>query len=245
MSDQAAMQPNDYTTDVFRNNNGEGCLLDVFSEEANPELTKDSEKALAEIAAAIHRNAPRLTRGQLELAVGWLKKWKCRDYPQRDTSEFGMHLNKLKESTEQVTLRSKAYGKLLQAFLVAMLFTVAVAAALVIGFSDNAWYAKAAPLIVAAALLYWMDKLALAAIRISVDQDRRYIMQSLRDANSTVEMVEAGLYNHMKGVMHEPGLPYDEKRARRLMFAERERIADALYFDPDNYLDPWHWREDK
>jgi hypothetical protein len=245
MSDNAAMDLNDYSTTGSRSYDGETQLLDFFTEQPNPQLSKGSEKALAEIAAVIHKNAPRLTKGQLELAVGWLKRWKCNDYPIRGQFEFGMHLHRLKESTEQVALRRKAQWKLLQALAVAALFTMALVATVLCYFTSPPWYVSSGFVLLTFALFSWTQALAVKAIDISVDQDRRYVMQSLRDAGTTTELIEAGLYNHMKGVMFESGKPYDEKLARQLMSVERERISDALYLDPNGYFDPWNWEEVK
>lgn len=227
----------DYVVDetLTRKTNNE--LLDPDTGEPNPNLTSPSEQALAEIAAVLHRNTDKLTTKQLEQVAGWAKKLKLRNRVEsRQTREFFMVLKRLRESSEQKLLQSRAARK----FLFAVLFGAAalalmVGGAIAIWGFDAGWGTRSVLAVFTLLALGFADSSLKEGNLICKEQDRRYAMFSLRAANSVAELNEAGLFAYIPNTQYgEPG--FDEKKAHGLMQKEVERLTDALYTDPELWL---------
>jgi hypothetical protein len=243
------MEPKDYVLDESFLRTRENHLLDDEGKAKNPALTDPAEVALAKIACVVHENARYLSADQAELAVKWLKKWKLRDALAAELNDvrpidaFDKRLKALRESPEQVQLQSVANRHATLARVWAAVFVAIVAGMVGMGvtggFSVAAWAATSVALI---GSLIASDRSVVRALVTAKEQDRKYALESLRAATTVKELINAGLCAYIPGVLYE-GPNYDEKYALSQMYKERERLADALYLDPDACLDPYSFRD--
>lgn len=250
MSKRDALEINDYLIDETVVGRDENNLLDWDSEGPAEHVRAMSHVALAEIAAAMHKNARHLSAEQLEQGVRWLKKWKLQDKGWRryeapnGSFAYSFILDKLRVAPEQAKLQRQGFVKLTLACMAALTFFLFAAAAIALMFVDGySWYWRAAAAVVAVGLLAITEKLLRQGIIVFKEQDRRYALHSLREAVNVVDLIEGGLFSYIPGTMLEPGKNYDETIARKAMRNERERLADVLYTDPDDYLDLWQLSE--
>jgi hypothetical protein len=79
------------------------------------------------------------------------------------------------------------------------------------------------------------------ALVVAKEQDRKYALGSLRAATTVRELLNAGLWTYLPGVGLD--LYHNDKSAKSQIFTDRERLADALYLDPDGLLDPYDFRD--
>lgn len=208
----------------------------------NPKLTRDTEKALAEIAAVIHKNAPILEAEQLEQGVRWLKSWRYRVNPERaqrrDIYEYHSLLDKIRDSPAQVKLQNKALIQL----VIAGLFTSAALVMFVVQciahwYSDGAaWYWQVLNILVFIGFYSGARTFMIKGLMTAKEQDRRYVMASIRAATTAMEINASGLFAYLPGTVWEAGQQGDSERAHESMCIARERLTDALYRDPEDYL---------
>ena len=146
-------------------------------------------------------------------------------------------LDALKNAPEQTVWMRAAYGKSVGARLTSVGFAVALAVTLWLIFVWHApWYVTGTGLLASAAVWWVSDQFAVASITLSKQQDRRYLLQSLRAAETVNELNLAGLFAYLPGTMvSEAG--FSEERCQQIMREERDRLTDALYCDPDLYLE--------
>lgn len=240
-----AMGPTDYVIDESFLRTKNNRLLDDEGTGANPALTQSSEQALAAIAEAVHKHARYLSPEQAELAVKWLKRWKLRNAVPADFNElqardaFEEKLKTLRESPEQVRLQAIAARHGTWSRVWAAVFAAIVATMIGMGITGGAgavaWIVAGVAL---ASSVIASERSLVRALVTAKEQDRRYALESLRAANKVTELINAGLCSYIPGVLYE-GPSYDEKYAKAQMYKERERLADALYLDPDDYLAPY------
>lgn len=237
----------DYVLDETVRHYGNNCLL-ADDGQPNPDLTACGERALAQIASAVHRNARYLSPAQAELAVKWLKKWKLRDSVRADFdsmeagSAFWQKLETLKVSPEQVRLQSVASRHSLIARVWGVVFAIllALTVGLLVSGSGWAWSIVAAAAAVGSAMA--SERSVVRALVAAKEQDRKYSLESIRAASTISDLLNAGLCAYMPGVLY--GDPnYSERTAKVQSTIERERLADALYLDPDGYFDPDSYRD--
>ncbi|MBK4736799.1 hypothetical protein [Noviherbaspirillum pedocola] len=238
------MRPQDYTLGAARDYKR---LLYEDTEKPRDDLETRSDIALAELAATVHKNAPGLISSDFELVIGWLKTWKLHDRTFKRSSpgtkhvDFYNRLEELKNSGEQKDLQKRAYRKTLWSRLWAMLFGVSLAVTCILFFSsDVAWYWKTASLIVTVFLFIFSDILLENGIKLYKEQDRRYILASIREAESVVELSDAGLFGYLPGTSTSDK-SYSEAEAVERMRKERDKLTDALYRDSGEYLS-MDWR---
>ena len=242
------MQPEDYVIDESFLRTKNNSLFSRDGIGANPDLTDRGEMALAALAEAVHKHARYLTPDQAELAVRWLKRWKLRDgvsvdYDETQASEaFETKLKALRESPEQVQLQSVATRHGTWSRVWAAVFTASLAAMVGMGIVGGtgavAWLVAAAALV---GSLIASERSLVRALVAAKEQDRRYALESLRAATTVRELLNAGLWTYLPGVGF--ALYHDDKRAKSQVFKDRERLADALYLDPDGLLDPYGFRD--
>jgi hypothetical protein len=235
------MDAGDYLINEMLSRNKNNRLLDYDTDEPNPELTSQSERALAEIAAAIHKNARHLEPEQAEVAVRWLKKWKLTGQPQPQNDIY-LKLVQIKASSEQVSLEGRAARKTLMAGLLLVCCVAFLAVGLLLHIARVDWYWRVLLLVPIYFLGMKANSRLTEGINLYKEQDRRYLMQSLRAARTPTELNIAGLFAYLPGTTPADGSSYDEKEAMRQLALERERFGDALYNDPDDYLGAWNWR---
>lgn len=228
----------DYVADPTFKRRENNQLIDPDTAEPNPELTDKSERAMAEIAAVFHRNAPSLTPAQLEQVATWAKRWKLGVAGRLVESrpDYWSVLEALRNSVEQKSLQDKAVVKLLKSgFFCAVSLALAVVSIYAVWVLDFGWgwrAALAAPLLTS---MWWADSAMREGQSIAKEQDRRYALASLRSAKTVSELNQAGLFTYMPHTAYgEPG--FDERRAMKLIRAEVERLTDALYSDRDGWL---------
>ncbi len=250
MDKREALEINDYLIDETVVGRDENKLLDWNSDGPAEHVRAKSHVALAEIAAAIHKNARHLNAEQLEQGVRWLKKWKLQDKGWRryeapnGSFAYSFILDKLRVAPEQAKLQRQGFVKLALAGAATLTFLLVAATAIALMFGDRfSLYWRVAAAAVAVGLLAITKKLLRQGIEVFKEQDRRYALQSLREAVNVVDLIEGGLFSYIPGTMLEPGKNYDQLVARKAMRDERERLADVLYTDPDNYLDLWQLGE--
>ncbi|CAM2161544.1 putative SMODS and SLOG-associating 2TM effector domain-containing protein [Paraburkholderia sacchari] len=190
---------------------------------------------LADVAASIHAHARELSDDQLEQTIQWLKAIKMRDrVSSRPSDEFFSVLSELRNSPEQIELQRRGHRKLLLAKGVSMLlgFVLIAAVGLVIA---RSWVALGLAVIVALALFVVGERGTVTAIKIFKEQEQRHLWTSIRHARTVAESNQAGIFAYLRGATF--GTPgFSEEGARAAMRAERERLTDALYADPDYYL---------
>lgn len=246
--DSDPMQPEDYVIDESFLRTKSNSLFSRDGIGANPDLTERGEMALAALAEAVHKHARYLTPDQVELTVRWLKRWKLRDgvsadYDETQASEaFATKLKALRETPEQVQLQSVAtrhgtWSRFWAAFFAASLAAM-VGMGIVGGAGAVAWLVAAAVLV---GSLIASERSLVRALVAAKEQDRKYVLESLRAATTVRELLNAGLWTYLPGVSSH--LYHDDKRAKSQIYRDRERLSDALYLDPDGLLDPYGFRD--
>lgn len=242
------LEPTDYVLDETFRRQENNRLLDADGAGVNPALRDASECALAAIADAVHTHARHLRPEQAELAVKWLKKWKLRSSSppaydsRRATEAFWDKLEALKISPEQVRLQRVAARHATWSRVWGVAFALVLALLAGVALAGGGWMWCTFLAAVGLGTLVANERSLVKALMAAKDQDRRYLMQSIRTANTVSEMLNAGICAYIPGVLYE-GPSYDERYAKQQMAAERERLTDALYLDPDDYLDPYSYRD--
>lgn len=229
----------DYVVDETLRRKDNNNLLDPDTGVPNPELTSPSEKALAEVAAALHKNLGALSGKQLEQVASWAKRWKLvKSRKQTGTrNDFFAILDVLKNSAEQKKLQKKTLWKLLFGAMAGAVFAVALLSMAIANWSDNdlgwGWQFGLGVVLFVGYVL--TTTFVTDALLIAKEQDRRYALASLRKAQSVVELNEAGLFAYLpKTRLEEVG--FEDKEAMQIIRGEVERLTDALYNDPDDWL---------
>ena len=240
-----AMAPDDYVLDESGEGEGNIHLLDFKTFGPNPELTAENERALAEIAAVINRNARHLDRRQFEIAITWLKNWKLGYDPTRREGsyrEFHAILNGARNSAEQREFQRRTAWKLIVGVVLAALLLLSLGISTVMIYSDDGlnWGGRFVGAVVGLTLFWFADDFLKKAQMLAKEQDRRYALESLRCAKTVLEVRMAGAFAYIPGVSaDEPN--FDEKYATQQMAKAREALTDALYCDPDGYLARWRY----
>lgn len=240
-----AMAPDDYVVDESYGRDGNNNLLDFDSFGPNPELTKESERALAEIAAVINMNARHLEKQQFEIAITWLKKWKLGYDPTRcegSHQTFHAILDGIRNSAEQRELQRRAAWKLIFGAVLAALLLLSLAINTLLIYSDDglSWGGRFVGALVGLALFWFADDFLKKAQVLAKEQERRFGLESLRCAKTVLEVNMAGAFAYIPGTSaDEPN--FDEKYATQQMAKAREALTDALYCDPDGYLARWRY----
>jgi hypothetical protein len=213
------------------------CLL-TFEGAPDARLSKDSDAALAALAAVVHSTAPRLSAEQLERAVWWLKRWKTskQDVPSRAWHEFSLTVDRNRELPEQRALQRQAYY-LSWASRLACLAAGALGAIAAGALLTDAGSTGAAALFgaLAVAALVVSEMAQVRSTNVSKEQEQRNLWTSIRQARTVGELNTAGLFAYLPGTMRVPGQPFNERVSTLATKAEAERLADALYRDPDGF----------
>lgn len=243
-----AMESQNYVIDESFLRTTNNRLLDKEGTGPNRALSQPGEVALAAIAQAIHKHARHLSPEQAELAVKWLKKWKLRDAVPHDYNHtqvrdaFDAKLKALRESPEQVRLQSVAarHGtwSRVWAAVCAGALAVMVGMGAASGAGAVAWIIAAAVLV---GSLIASERSLVRALAAAKEQDRKYLFQSFQAASTVSELLNSGFFAQVPGVSYTGVV--DEKLNARQSYAERERLADALYLDPDGCLDQYSFRD--
>lgn len=211
-------------------------LINPDTGEINSELTDRAEIALAEIAAVLYKNAPLLTSSQLEQVTTWTKKWK-RSKSRRDPAarrDFSDVLEQLRATGDHRRFRPKIIWKLLGGCFFGALALVTIIG-FVLSWDDLAWGWGLVFLLVSWFAFSYARRKVYEAIELAQAQDRKYALDSMRKAQSIFELNLAGLFMHMPGTHYkDPG--FEGKVAMRTIRVEVERLTDALYNDPDDWL---------
>jgi hypothetical protein len=194
----------------------------------------EADQVLARIAAAMHADVERLSPQQIEQTVIWLKTWKHRDRPTgRAFHEFEAVLKALRDSPEQLELQRAATKRIYVGhglfFLAAGSVAGGIAAAVL-----ASWWAAAGFIVGAFGLLLAAEQASVAAIKLGKEQEQRYLWDSIRKAATVQEINRAGIFAFAPGTTWTRHS--SEDAILLAMRAERERLTDALYFDPDDYL---------
>ena len=232
----------DYVIDETYQREGENQLLNDKGDGPNLNLTNRREAALAALAAAIHVNARHLGPEQIEQAIGWLKTWKLQHVPlSRPDGNSGQGfyevLEKLKTNAEQTDLQKRARKHIHLAYLTGLGLALSAAVTLAMFFIGSvAWYFWVVATVVNWYFYIKTDMSILAAALLYKEQDRKYGFASIRQAETVVELLEAGIFAYIPGTAYEVGQEFNDTQARRWMKAERDRLTDALYRDPNGYL---------
>jgi hypothetical protein len=213
-----------------------GRYVQLLDEDGRPLVgLPPSLRSIAEFAASIHANAGKLSQDQFEQIIQWIKALKMRD---RDSAsppyEFLSVLNELRNSPEQMGLHRRGHCKLWLAKGMAMLLALVIAAA--VGFAvAHSWVALGISLVAALGLFIVGEWATVSGIQMFKEQEQRYLWASVRRARTVVEANFAGIFAYLHGTTF--GAPgFNEEDSRAAMRAERERLTDALYADPDDYL---------
>ncbi|SAL17464.1 hypothetical protein AWB68_00500 [Caballeronia choica] len=198
---------------------------------------------MAKIAAAIHESARYLTADQHEQVIGWLKTWKLCDIPRKYNestfeSQFARRLNWLKASEMQTGLLSKVKWSLFAAKACAILLALCAATVAVVFFDGHTWrwYESFGAFVVFVAIYAICSTFDTKAQLAAKEQDRRYFLASLREAQTVSELSQAGLFAFIPESTPQPGRPFNEWASVLAMRSAQEHLSDALYTDPDWFL---------
>ena len=225
-------------------------LLDQSTGRPAREAMVGPEASLAKVAAAIHANAPRLSSADCEQAVRWLKQWKLSrssvSRPEEEVYElFSGVLDRVRKSEEQVGLMNAAVRRtyageawLLAAFLFA-LGGVAVLALRV------AWYAGLGLLAAAVWAHLRRSRCVMEAAKIWKEQEGRFFLKAVREAETATELTYAGIFEHLPETELVNGSLGNEDAVNVAKLKEAERLSDALYRIPFEWLYSAHRRATK
>jgi hypothetical protein len=241
------MNAEDYVVDEdFNRTADDNRLIDDTHGDLRPNdlLKSPQEQEFAGLATAIHQHAPSLTPEQLEQAVRWLKIWKQKKNPraeQRSVWDYHEWLDIVRNTREQLRMQNRALLQLGVAGLFASAAVIVLVVATAVNYSvdDLSWGWKIFNLALVFGFLAGVKKYTLKGLMTSKEQDRRYLMASIREARTASEVAASGLFAYLPGTIWKEGQKGDNVRAHTEMRAAREQLADALYHDPDDHLGPW------
>jgi uncharacterized membrane protein YqjE len=221
-------------------NESVALLVDDYREVRVSEPLSGRHKHLAELALSIHQHARHLSAAELEQAVRWLKAWKVSRQALRRPNDRGQTkmywaLKELRESSEQVRLQNRAWRDSAISRFGAFLLCGLVLLALILHEDTWRWYHYASVVLLLLGLFGWTEQTSYRAIETAKEQDRRYFLASLREAQTVGELNEAGLFAYTG---FEPSSNFDVDEWKAVMRKECERFSDALYCDPDELLEP-------
>jgi hypothetical protein len=233
------MTPEDYTIV------DEGRVLGLLDYDGQPypELLAGARAPLARLAASIQAEAPRLTATECERAASWVKQWKFmhQPIPHREASgpdSFYQIVEGIKDSREQIDLQNIAVLHLRKSH--AWVSAAGAVAGIPIAsffITGIAWYWSGFGL----AIAYWIYSKRsrspiLDAVRVWKEQEQRNLWLAIRAAATVHELQIAGLFAYLPDAENSPGKHFDEKKAANALRAERDRLTDALYRDPDLWI---------
>lgn len=213
-------------------------LFEMGRETRIHESAVESHASLAELALAVHQHAPRLRPAELEQAVRWLKAWKALKQPLRRPGdrfqvEMSRALKRLRESPEQLRLQNRTWRQSALSRFAAVLLSALVFLALVLHGPEWRWYHYASVVVLLLSVFGWTEHTFYRAIETAKEQDRRYFLACLREAQTVSELNKAGFFAYTG---FEPGNNFDIHEWKTMMREECERLSDALYRDPDDVL---------
>lgn len=229
----------DFVVDETRKRRENNELLDPETGLPNPGLVTKSEKALAEVAAAINKNIDLLSANQLEQVAGWAKQCKISKSHGESGSrnDFYATLDVLRNSAEQKELQARTYWKMFAAWLSGVVFALVLLGMGIANWTNTSlgwgWgFGLGVVLVIAYVLMATFGKESLLWAK---EQDRKYALASLRKARTVYELNEAGLFAYLRNTQFgEPG--FEDKLAMQNIRAEVARLTDALYNDPEGWL---------
>ena len=196
-------------------------------------LPNRQAKSLAAIASAIHLNVDSLRESQLEQVVAWLKRLKIsKKYPpgsylEKPHDQFYLVLREIRESKEQVVLQKKANVKAIKSNICAALLSISISATIILPLIDVSKWISAIPALISFLLFSFMQAYTVESFDIAKEQDRRYLLNCLRRAETVDELSEAGLLGYIKEMQLDER--YDREEALAAAKKEVERLRDALY----------------
>jgi hypothetical protein len=213
-------------------------LLDPDTGQPTATAAEDHSVSLARIAAAIHAEAQKLTAIECEQVVKWMKHWKASRSPliRQNVDRpgaFNQIVDQIKNGSEQKALQWEAARHLLisDAWVV-LAFTITLAGVGSFFVSGVRWYWSVAFLVVGLIAYHRGSIRGVAAANTWKDQEQKYLWQCIRMAETISELHMAGLFAFLTNDKSVKG-PQFADRVR----TERERLTDALYRDPDYWLD--------
>lgn len=240
---ELAIEPGDYVIDETWSQNENNRLLEDESGEPNPTLESTQHRALAELAASVHKYARHLSAEQTEQVIRWLKQWKLRGQPLLHSDgdprrqSFLTALEQLRNNKEQKDLQRKAYLKTVWSRLWGVVFVLAVLATIsAFATEDVGWGWRIGGVAISLILLFVSDAFLIQGVELYKEQDQRHLFQSFRKAETVAELRDAGLFAYIPEATYIQGQPFSNHSAKVAMRAEQERFSDALYRDPDYYL---------
>ena len=177
-----------------------------------------------------------LDRDELEQLVFSLKNAKHGVPEEQSIDEFIEFNEKLKAfgmSDEVLSAQKRAFSKLLKAISVSAVMGVTLSIAIVVCIGSE-WLVGLLLIALAVYLFYKAFKLAEATEILNKEQDRRYLFQSIRFAQTASELTWAGLFAYNSQSRPESGgrtdreIVAEELEVKRL----RQELRDSLYRDP-------------
>ena len=214
-------------------------LLDPDTGEPTKLTFGSKDEPIARVAATLHATAASLSTEDCERIIGWLKTVKRERLPQppsRDIWTFDKAVGELRDSPSQTEMMRKAYrhGRAASAWAV-LAFVIAgtaVACALAPGIG---WFWAVITFVIAIVIyIRGGQRRLFEAALVWKEQEQRHLWESIRAARTVQELSHAGLFAFLSGASFGPG--YDEATAVVAMRRERDRLTDALYYDPDWWL---------
>ena len=111
--------------------------------------------------------------------------------------DFEAIVRQVRNSGEQQTLQNRDVNARFKALGIALLFGLLVLAATASGLAGFSWWITSVVGLLALAILGAWDRATVQSIVAAKDQDRRYFLSCLRQAQSIEELNRAGLFAYL------------------------------------------------
>jgi hypothetical protein len=197
--------------------------------EARIRRTQATASLISPIAASL-RN---LSKGQTEELVLFLKDLHNPPDPHGDDgrvwNEFEPKLEALRNSPEQVRLQklaSRAIWWAIGCGIGAGVFAILALESVLVSFP---WLVSILLSLAVIALLWKALLCGLRALLLSKEQDRKYLLSSLRAARCVNELNHAGLFAYADDTANPQSKYYNEKKAKEVIAGLTQQMRDSIY----------------
>ncbi|WP_281649143.1 hypothetical protein [Parendozoicomonas sp. Alg238-R29] len=176
-----------------------------------------------------------LNKSQIELLVFYLKNINNSTNGKNTSTDeiFLRNLEQLKKSDEQIKLQARSGKYAVMGVAVCVVSGMLLASSLFSFFIDKTGLGISLLVIAALLLIYSDIKLFYKSAILDKEQDRRYLLSSIRSAKSCKELQLAGFFTYTKSWNETCRSNSETLKIQNEIYEVSRKFRSALYNDPD------------